>query len=240
MNEDEWNQENGSGIDEDEDGGNEGNNKESKSAGLKLISHFFKVRHDGMAPGTSAPTSLHVLASATAPIIDQASLSQSTSTNINQSDAAELLDVSGGDSICTSSPPSHTNSQPDPSDINVDSAPSNALVDTCDTSDPSRLKAIEDGATDDATMRPATPAVSPSPKSQNDDNLPTWLTQVIKYLRDVAEDTAWQDLVTEFVDFERHDPRNGVSFTVSFMSFFIKYLFQGTEPFYQVETQGGL
>jgi hypothetical protein len=186
-----------------------------------------------------SPTTLPVLTSATAPVIE-ASLFQSTSTNINQSDAlvsegdspktlpvpasatAESLDVSEGDSAPPdSAPPSHTNSQPDPSVINADSAPSNAgaLDDIGDTSDPSRLKAIEDGPTDDVTMRPATPAVSPSPKSRNDDNLPTWLTQMIKYLRDVAEDTAWQDLVTEFVDFERHEPPNGVSFTFFYVFF---------------------
>ena len=188
-----------------------------------------------------SPTTLPVPASATAPVIE-VSLSQSTSTNINQSDAAESLDVNEGDSAPPdSAPPSYTNSQPDPSDINTDSAASNAgaLGDIGNTSDPSRLKAIEDGATNDVTMCLVTPAVSPLPKSRNDDNLPTWLTQMIKYLRNIAEDTAWQDLVTEFVDFERHEPPNGVSFTVSFMYFFIEYLFRRTEPSYQVETQGG-
>jgi hypothetical protein len=166
-------------------------------------------------PGTSNPTTLPVPALATSaePVMDQA-VSQSTSAIINQS-----VVVSEGDSASTFSPPSHTNSQPNPSNIHADSAFLNALG---DTSDPSRLKAIEDGATEDVTMHPPTPAASPSPspKSRNDDNLPTWLTQMIKYLRDVAEDTAWQDLVTEFVDFERHGPPNGVSFTASFISFY--------------------
>ena len=164
-----------------------------------------------IASDTSAPTTIHVpalAATGTVPVIDQASLSQSTSADINQS------------------PPSHTDSQPNPSDIHTDSAPSNDLVYTSNTSDPLRLKAIEDGTTDDVTMRPMTTAVSPLPKSRNDDNLPTWLSKMVEYLHDVAEDTAWQDLVTEFFDFERHSLPNGVSFTASFMSFSIEHLFR--------------
>jgi len=58
---------------------------------------------------------------------------------------------------------------------------------------------------------------TPAQKPQNDKNLPPWLTVMIKYLRGVAEDTLWQNLVTEFVKFEKGGPPNGVcSFILSF------------------------
>jgi hypothetical protein len=47
---------------------------------------------------------------------------------------------------------------------------------------------------------------------RNDKELPVWLSQMIAYLRGVSEDVAWQDLVTEFVDFERCGPPHGVRF----------------------------
>lgn len=50
------------------------------------------------------------------------------------------------------------------------------------------------------------------PNALDDDNLPQWLTSMFKYLRGVARDTAWQDLVTEFLDFEKSCPSLGVSF----------------------------
>ena len=46
---------------------------------------------------------------------------------------------------------------------------------------------------------------------QNDDNLPSWLTHTIKYLRGVSEEIAWQNLVTEFITFEKSGPPAGVS-----------------------------
>ena len=70
---------------------------------------------------------------------------------------------------------------------------------------------------DDIDMRPATAGVAPSPNHKKDDNLPPWLALMIDYLRGVSEDAAWQDLVTEFVDFEKHYPPNGVSLSVSFV-----------------------
>jgi hypothetical protein len=46
----------------------------------------------------------------------------------------------------------------------------------------------------------------------DDTNLPTFLTGMISYLRTVAVDRAWQDLVTNFVAFEKIGrPANGVS-----------------------------
>lgn len=52
---------------------------------------------------------------------------------------------------------------------------------------------------------------STSSQLRNDDGLPVWLSQMIGYLRGVSEDIAWQELVTEFVDFERRGPPHGVS-----------------------------
>lgn len=46
---------------------------------------------------------------------------------------------------------------------------------------------------------------------QNDNNLPAWLTQTIKYLRSVSEEISWQNLVTEFIAFEKSGPPQGVS-----------------------------
>jgi hypothetical protein len=53
------------------------------------------------------------------------------------------------------------------------------------------------------------------PKALDDDtgNLPQWLTSTMfNYLRGVSEDTAWQDLVTELLDFEKKGAPKGVSF----------------------------
>jgi hypothetical protein len=46
---------------------------------------------------------------------------------------------------------------------------------------------------------------------QNDNDLPPWLTLTIKYLRRVSELNAWQNLVTEFITFEKSGPPAGVS-----------------------------
>ena len=79
----------------------------------------------------------------------------------------------------------------------------------------------------DVDMRP----VALSLKPKDDDNLPLWLALMIDYLRGVSEDVAWPDLVTEFVDFKKHYPLNGVSLSISFVFFvdtyysFIKRMF---------------
>jgi hypothetical protein len=70
--------------------------------------------------------------------------------------------------------------------------------------------------TNDVDVHPVPSGVSPSPKPKNDDHLPPWLAQMIEYLRGVHEDAAWQNLVTDFVDFEKLNPPNGVSFNVSY------------------------
>ena len=51
----------------------------------------------------------------------------------------------------------------------------------------------------------------PSSKPKNDEDLPAWLMPMIGYLRGVAEDPAWQDLVTIFVDVEKSKCPIGVS-----------------------------
>lgn len=56
--------------------------------------------------------------------------------------------------------------------------------------------------------------LSKQPQSHKGDDsadLPSWLAQMIKYLRDVSPDDAWQDLVMEFVEFEKDSPPTGVS-----------------------------
>lgn len=51
----------------------------------------------------------------------------------------------------------------------------------------------------------------PSPDVQGEKDLPVWLARMMGYLRGVSEDAAWQNLVTEFVDFEKRGPPHGVS-----------------------------
>jgi hypothetical protein len=52
---------------------------------------------------------------------------------------------------------------------------------------------------------------SPTSATQNDENLPTWLRQMMVYLRGVSEAPAWHDLVSGFVEFEKCGPPHGVS-----------------------------
>ena len=54
------------------------------------------------------------------------------------------------------------------------------------------------------------PVDTPAHNPQNDVNLPTWLVVMIKYLCGVTKDVLWQNLVTEFVKFEKSGPPNGV------------------------------
>jgi hypothetical protein len=54
--------------------------------------------------------------------------------------------------------------------------------------------------------------VSAPLKAQNDQDLPPWLDLSIGYLRGLSEDVAWQNLVTDFIAFEKQQPTNGVSF----------------------------
>jgi hypothetical protein len=52
---------------------------------------------------------------------------------------------------------------------------------------------------------------------QKDNNLPPWLAQPIKYLRGISDETAWQNLVTEFITFEKSGPPTGVSLIMSWI-----------------------
>lgn len=54
-------------------------------------------------------------------------------------------------------------------------------------------------------------SASPSSGSQKDENLPTWLSKMIDYLREVSDAPAWQDLVSGFIEFEKGGPPHGVS-----------------------------
>ena len=54
-------------------------------------------------------------------------------------------------------------------------------------------------------------------KPANDENLPPWLLLMIKYLHGVAVDTAWQNLVTEFIEFKKGGPPAGVCFTFIYL-----------------------
>jgi hypothetical protein len=70
--------------------------------------------------------------------------------------------------------------------------------------------------TDDVVMGDPSPVDTPAHKPQNDVNLPTRLAAMIRYLRGVAKDALWQNLVTEFVEFEKSGPPNGVRSLIIF------------------------
>jgi len=70
----------------------------------------------------------------------------------------------------------------------------------------------EPSAHNDVAMCDGTSEATPSNISRSDEELPRWLVPMIGYLRSVAEDMAWQDLVMEFVEFEKCEPPMGVSF----------------------------
>ncbi|KDR77387.1 hypothetical protein GALMADRAFT_1326101 [Galerina marginata CBS 339.88] len=63
--------------------------------------------------------------------------------------------------------------------------------------------------TQDGMMQDTNPAALPSSPPRNDEDLPPWLAHMIAYLRGVSEDVAWQNLVTRFVEFEKHGPPAG-------------------------------
>ena len=59
---------------------------------------------------------------------------------------------------------------------------------------------------------------TPALKPQDNKKLPPWLAAMIKYLHRVMDDVAWQNLLMDFVDFEKGGPPNGVSpFTLVFL-----------------------
>ena len=93
---------------------------------------------------------------------------------------------------------------PDPA---IDATPSNALNDAVmGSEEPDNALPANDVAMSRAGFEEA------EPEALDDGDLPQWLTSMLDYLRGVALDTAWQDLVKEFLDFEKSCPPNGVSF----------------------------
>jgi len=63
----------------------------------------------------------------------------------------------------------------------------------------------------DEVMGDATSSGLTPPDLPMDDEAPVWLFPMMEYLRGVADDTAWHRLLTEFIDFEKRGPLNGVS-----------------------------
>lgn len=66
--------------------------------------------------------------------------------------------------------------------------------------------AVQSTAAHDISM-----ADPPSPRPIDDKNLPVWLSNMIGFLRQSSQDSAWQALLTEFVAFEKSGPVTGVS-----------------------------
>jgi hypothetical protein len=63
----------------------------------------------------------------------------------------------------------------------------------------------------DATSTSSSLSQMPPHRPQNVEDLPQWLASTITYLNRVVKDTAWQDLVTAFVEFKKCGPSNRVS-----------------------------
>lgn len=104
--------------------------------------------------------------------------------------------------------------QPDPTPLHAD-ATNNASITKLRSALPGPDLPQENAGDDqDVHMTDGTFGASPSPKPRNDNDVPPWLTSKIVYFRGVAEDAAWQDLITHLVEFEKSGPPNGVSFIV--------------------------
>ena len=81
---------------------------------------------------------------------------------------------------------------------------------------------------------------TPAQKPQDDENLPPWLAAKINYLCGVTDDPVWQNLVMDFIDFEKAGLPNGIS---SFQLFFFCMKLESkllAELAYGVLTPGGL
>lgn len=87
--------------------------------------------------------------------------------------------------------------------------PSDATIDV--STAVNQVDCTKGQADDDVVMQDSTTNATPSLVVRNDADLPAWLAPMIKYLRTVVEDPRWQDMVTEFVEFEKRGPSNGVS-----------------------------
>lgn len=180
------------------------------------------------SPSSTASTS--VINPASAPSIDtpEAALATTPITDIGLSTSkpttvgGEQRNQDKGNVNVVMSVLSHTGPTASISAINPASAPSHnapgAVLTTPSITDfglASKSTVVggeqldQDKGNDDIIMSDALSFVQ---KPQDDVNLSPWLVPMIKYLRGVATDTAWQNLVTEFIEFEKGDPPTGVSF----------------------------
>ena len=95
-----------------------------------------------------------------------------------------------------------------PIDINNSDIPCDPTTTKSDTSQPETLA---ESADTDVVMRDMPFHASPSSGTQNDKDLPSWLIQMIVYLRGVSDAPAWHELVSGLIDFEKCGPPHGVS-----------------------------
>ena len=100
----------------------------------------------------------------------------------------------------------------------VDSSPSSPTTSPTSNASP----ALGVSASDDrppasaASPADALSAVSTPSYVVADENVPAYLTQaILAHLYDVSPASAWQDLVSAFLQFERASPPNGVSYYFS-------------------------
>ena len=78
-----------------------------------------------------------------------------------------------------------------------------------------------------ATTSTTSSTISPSTVSSNSHGLPSFLSAtMITYLRGVSTSSPWQDLLTEYLDFEREGPITGVCFFFFFFSVLCTYSLQ--------------
>ena len=124
-----------------------------------------------------------------------------TSNSLKNVNLSSTTHVGGGEHLASTSPlpTSESNSPKDAEGINV-SISSTIHVEPTDKSSTSKepvsaslpkpLNTSPGQNGISMSMHTVTPALSPSPKPRYDENLPTWISQMIQYLREVAENVA--------------------------------------------------
>ena len=93
---------------------------------------------------------------------------------------------------------------------------SQSLTSTTRASDPPSHS--PEGATTSSVVHSSSTlsAIGPSTVSSNSHGLPSFLSAaMITYLRGVSTASPWQDLLTEYLDFEREGPITGICFSLS-------------------------
>ena len=149
-------------------------------------------------------------------------------TSVTPAPASSLIASQDSDEIPTPAPATSVVASQD-SDKGPTPAPVTAVVASQDSDKnptPARVTAVvasqdpDENPTNQETTNDVVmgDAAAPAQKPQDDKNLPPWLAAKIEYLRGVTDDAVWQNLVTDFVDFEKGGPPNGVS---SFKLFFL-------------------